>query len=79
MITRQMCSSSSHHALCSGHGDSQRTSIANRVRQPHQLNVNQRHVYVIISSTVKTRGLDDSGGRLSGSMQTFVRTSVEKL
>eukprot|EP00983_Pelagomonas_calceolata_P014078 450535-Pelagomonas_calceolata.AAC.1 len=28
------------------HGTSQRSSIANRVRQPHQLNANQQHVHV---------------------------------
>eukprot|EP00983_Pelagomonas_calceolata_P013073 417952-Pelagomonas_calceolata.AAC.1 len=37
----------SHHALRSRHNPIQRTTQANRVRQPHQLNVNQRHMHLI--------------------------------
>eukprot|EP00983_Pelagomonas_calceolata_P103796 1158954-Pelagomonas_calceolata.AAC.7 len=37
-------SSSSHYVLRSRHSPTQRTSIINRVRQPHQLNANQRHM-----------------------------------
>eukprot|EP00983_Pelagomonas_calceolata_P046257 1140075-Pelagomonas_calceolata.AAC.3 len=40
-------SSSSHHVLRSRHGYSQRTSIANCVRQLHQLNANQQYVHLI--------------------------------
>eukprot|EP00983_Pelagomonas_calceolata_P024820 781675-Pelagomonas_calceolata.AAC.1 len=32
-----------HHVLCSRHNPSLTTTTANRVRQPHQLNANQRH------------------------------------
>eukprot|EP00983_Pelagomonas_calceolata_P021986 690676-Pelagomonas_calceolata.AAC.1 len=38
---------SHHHSLCSRHNPTLRTTTANHVRQPHQLNVNQRHVYLI--------------------------------
>eukprot|EP00983_Pelagomonas_calceolata_P087578 1156986-Pelagomonas_calceolata.AAC.1 len=37
----------SHHMSCSRHGTSQRTSVANCVRQPHQLCANQQHVHLI--------------------------------
>eukprot|EP00983_Pelagomonas_calceolata_P071968 1151467-Pelagomonas_calceolata.AAC.2 len=40
-------SSPSHHVLRSRHGNSQRSSVANRVRQPHQLNANQQHVHLV--------------------------------
>eukprot|EP00983_Pelagomonas_calceolata_P043006 1138731-Pelagomonas_calceolata.AAC.5 len=39
-------SASSHHVLRSRHGNSLRTSVTNRVRQPHQLNAIQRHVHL---------------------------------
>eukprot|EP00983_Pelagomonas_calceolata_P006558 215621-Pelagomonas_calceolata.AAC.2 len=39
-------SSSSHYALRIRHL-TQRIGGANRIRQPHQLNVNQRHVHLI--------------------------------
>eukprot|EP00983_Pelagomonas_calceolata_P057006 1144886-Pelagomonas_calceolata.AAC.2 len=36
------------HTICYAAGMApHRTSLANRVRQPHQLNANQRHVHVI--------------------------------
>eukprot|EP00983_Pelagomonas_calceolata_P014479 461157-Pelagomonas_calceolata.AAC.1 len=37
----------SHYVLRSRHDTSQRTSAADRVRQPHQLNPNQRHVHLL--------------------------------
>eukprot|EP00983_Pelagomonas_calceolata_P007158 233270-Pelagomonas_calceolata.AAC.1 len=37
----------SHHVICSRRMTLQRTSTANRVRQPHQLNANERHVHPI--------------------------------
>eukprot|EP00983_Pelagomonas_calceolata_P117588 1160429-Pelagomonas_calceolata.AAC.3 len=39
----------SHHILCSRHGTPQSSSfkLANRVRQPHQLNAKQWHVHLI--------------------------------
>eukprot|EP00983_Pelagomonas_calceolata_P094243 1157867-Pelagomonas_calceolata.AAC.1 len=42
------------------------TCIANRVRQPHQLNANRQHVHLIEIE----RGLDNSWKRHSSSMQT---------
>eukprot|EP00983_Pelagomonas_calceolata_P055238 1144059-Pelagomonas_calceolata.AAC.1 len=38
---------SHHHALRSRHNPTLRTTTADRVRQPDQLNVNQRHVHLI--------------------------------
>eukprot|EP00983_Pelagomonas_calceolata_P080735 1155282-Pelagomonas_calceolata.AAC.1 len=35
------------HVLRSRHGTSQRSSVANRVRQPRQLNATQWHVHLI--------------------------------
>eukprot|EP00983_Pelagomonas_calceolata_P059215 1145830-Pelagomonas_calceolata.AAC.1 len=35
------------HTMCYAAGTSQRTSAAPRVRQPHQLSANQRHVHSI--------------------------------
>eukprot|EP00983_Pelagomonas_calceolata_P021937 688660-Pelagomonas_calceolata.AAC.1 len=40
-------SSCSQYALRSRHSSTQSSSGANHVRQPHQLNVNQRHVHFI--------------------------------
>eukprot|EP00983_Pelagomonas_calceolata_P114856 1160135-Pelagomonas_calceolata.AAC.9 len=40
-------SSCSHHVFRRRHGTSQKTSVANHVRQPHQLIDNQRHVHLI--------------------------------
>eukprot|EP00983_Pelagomonas_calceolata_P045062 1139538-Pelagomonas_calceolata.AAC.5 len=40
-------SCSHHHALRSRHKPTPRTTTANCVRQPHQLNANQRHVHFI--------------------------------
>eukprot|EP00983_Pelagomonas_calceolata_P074019 1152366-Pelagomonas_calceolata.AAC.2 len=40
-------SSCSHYALCNRHNPTQRTSGADRVRQPHQQNANQQHVHLI--------------------------------
>eukprot|EP00983_Pelagomonas_calceolata_P082482 1155944-Pelagomonas_calceolata.AAC.2 len=40
-------SSRSHYALCSKRNATQRTSVANHVRQPHQLNANRQHVHLI--------------------------------
>eukprot|EP00983_Pelagomonas_calceolata_P133088 1161931-Pelagomonas_calceolata.AAC.1 len=40
-------SCSHHHASRSRHNPSLRTTTANRMRQPHKLNVNQRHVHLI--------------------------------
>eukprot|EP00983_Pelagomonas_calceolata_P108147 1159422-Pelagomonas_calceolata.AAC.4 len=37
----------SHYALRSRHDPTQRTTQANRVRQPHQLHLNQRHMHMI--------------------------------
>eukprot|EP00983_Pelagomonas_calceolata_P133904 1162011-Pelagomonas_calceolata.AAC.4 len=40
-------SCSHHHVLHSRHNPTLRTSTANRVRQPHQLSANQRHIHLI--------------------------------
>eukprot|EP00983_Pelagomonas_calceolata_P026475 831317-Pelagomonas_calceolata.AAC.1 len=40
-------SPSSHHVLRSRHGTPQRSCMANRVRQPHQLYANQGRVHLI--------------------------------
>eukprot|EP00983_Pelagomonas_calceolata_P047466 1140655-Pelagomonas_calceolata.AAC.1 len=40
-------SSCSHYALRSRNSPTQRTGVTNRVRQPRQLNANQRHVHLI--------------------------------
>eukprot|EP00983_Pelagomonas_calceolata_P084139 1156301-Pelagomonas_calceolata.AAC.4 len=40
-------SSSSHYTLCSRNSLTQRTSVTNRVRQPHQLDANQGHMHLI--------------------------------
>eukprot|EP00983_Pelagomonas_calceolata_P053967 1143509-Pelagomonas_calceolata.AAC.1 len=55
------------------HGTSQRTRVANRVRQLHQLDANQRHVHLIESSTVRARGLD-SGWRRHSAVVLLVTT-----
>eukprot|EP00983_Pelagomonas_calceolata_P046217 1140064-Pelagomonas_calceolata.AAC.2 len=45
-----------HHALRSRRNPTLRATTANHVRQPHQLNVNQRHVHLIeIKSCEETR------------------------
>eukprot|EP00983_Pelagomonas_calceolata_P104985 1159084-Pelagomonas_calceolata.AAC.10 len=56
-------SCSHHHALRSRHNPTQRTTTANHLRQPHQLNVKQRHVHLIaIKYCEDTRARTTGGG-----------------